>query len=196
MGFRAVAELQVDDAGFLFGAGPAEGFGAFRLAGGDERGDVFADAKAPVNFVVDIEIAESGGDGMIFVGDFDFVIDVVLVTDLIRDDAAFAVLFGVAAADDAFVIGSMLVGNEGVMQDDEADAFVEHREEFCFLGVGDFFRHVVEDDDVVFGEVFAVEGVGVFFVFGVGETDLRIFAEDVQERIAREAVAEIGRAHV
>ena len=58
-GGRAMAELDVNHAGFYLGASPSKGFSAFGMGGGEKRRRVFRGAVAPVDFVVQEEVAEA-----------------------------------------------------------------------------------------------------------------------------------------
>src|ERR1041385_8221416 len=89
--FRPVAELQVNDLRISFGARPTERLATFFVVRGDQGRDVFSSPETPINFIANLEIADSGGHGMIFRDDLDRVFNVVLVADLVRNDAAFPV---------------------------------------------------------------------------------------------------------
>ena len=115
---------------------------------------------------------------MVFGDDDDRNIHAVFVANLGRYRAALAVGLGVAAADDFFVLRPVLIGDEGVMEHDQAGAFVEEGEKFFLLGVGNSCGHVIEDDDVVAEQIVALIGGGIGFgVLGGGEGDFRVVLE-------------------
>src|SRR5581483_6954306 len=103
---------------------------------GDERCDIGSDAEAPINFIVDGEIGKPGRNRMILGDNSDWNIDVMLVANLGCYDSSLALFFKIPSADDLFVVGPILVGDQRMMEHHEAGPFIEEREKVRFLRIG------------------------------------------------------------
>src|SRR5258706_14284319 len=68
---RPVAKLEINHARPALRARPAQWLAALRMRRGDQRSYVRLDAVAPVNLIVNGEVFQAGGNGMVFGGDVD-----------------------------------------------------------------------------------------------------------------------------
>lgn len=181
----AVADDGAEDAGFVLGAIPGEPLiGVF-----EERGGVVEHVHVGIEFVVQDEMfRQAGGDGMLC-DDGDGDVDIAFVGG--GGDAVdhLFVLINVSAAGDVFVFAPHRVGEIGVVEDDDSDAFLEQFQEADFLFVGHLGRRIVEQDDVVAVKVGAVVGFGVGMLLGPGVGDFGVILEHLEEGIGFEAVA-------
>src|SRR6266404_2853415 len=98
-GLGAMAELKIEYARLPFGAGPCQRFAALRVRGGNNRRHIRLHAKAPINFIMDREILQPRSNRMIPGHDDNRDLDIVLIADLRRDHAAFAIRFRVSCTD-------------------------------------------------------------------------------------------------